>query len=72
LRKLTRHGKPGIDSIAIADGYSLVSWHRGEHIAGQAVLRKQPDGWKILSYGGGALGFKGLRDLNIPNAENTE
>ena len=57
--------KAKLQEVAIADGFALVGWTRGE-MGGNTLLKQNGSGWKIITSGGGHLGLKGLNQFGIP------
>ncbi len=68
LQYLNRQGvtiKAKLHEVAIADGFALVGWTRGE-MGGNTLLKQNGSRWEVLTSGGGYLGLKGLTQLGAP------
>jgi len=57
--------KPSVYETRVVGNYALTSWLRGE-AGGQALLRRDAKGWKVLAAGGGAMGYDEARRLGVP------
>jgi hypothetical protein len=57
--------KAKLHEVAIADGFALVGWTRGE-MGGNTLLKRNGNGWEVLTSGGGYLGLQGLKQSGVP------
>lgn len=67
LKHLNSRGiKPNaaIAEVAQANGYALVGWTRGE-MAGNTLLKRNENGWTVVTSGGGYLGVQGLVEAGV-------
>lgn len=65
---LTRNGgtaQPNVRRVRVAGDFALATWTRGE-AGGQALLRRDQSGWRVLQSGGGAMDVGTLRGLGVP------
>ncbi|MEX0271435.1 hypothetical protein AB3R30_20060 [Leptolyngbyaceae cyanobacterium UHCC 1019] len=57
--------KAKLHEVAIADGFALVGWTRGE-MGGNTLLKQNGRRWEVITSGGGYLGLKGLQQSGVP------
>ena len=57
--------KAKLHEVAIADGFALVGWTRGE-MGGNTLLKRNGRSWEVITSGGGYLGLKGLQQFGVP------
>ncbi len=68
LQYLNRQGvniKAKLHEVAIADGFALVGWTRGE-MGGNTLLKRNGKSWEVITSGGGYLGLQGLKQSGVP------
>ena len=68
LQYLNRQGvniKAKLHEVAIADGFALVGWTRGE-MGGNTLLKQNGSSWEVITSGGGYLGLQGLKQSGAP------
>jgi hypothetical protein len=51
--------------LVVVDNFALAGWLRGE-AGGQILLKRQEGYWKVITYGGGSLGMRGLTGYGVP------
>jgi len=54
-----------IRKLVVVDNFALAGWLRGE-AGGEILLQRQNGYWKVLTYGGGWLGRRGLTGYGVP------
>jgi hypothetical protein len=57
--------KAKLHEVAIADGFALVGWTRGE-MGGNMLLKRNGRSWEVITSGGGYLGLQGLKQFSVP------